>query len=399
MGDKLTAIVTDVKYRMSLAIIRDLGAVGIRVVACHRDEQGSSPPLGFYSKYTSKRSLLPSEEYDDALYELCKTISEEEGQRPALLPVGASTLAMLSKSESRERFSKVCGLFIPTSEQLALLNDKGHVAELASRLDVPIPKAYIPAEGETIDSLIKRIPLPCIVKPRWGEGLGLTAAQRYTIARTSDELKASYERFSSLAGEAPIIQEYLPGAARACSVLAQNGKIVSSICHRRIREYPVTGGPSTCCISSSDPLLEDLSSRLAGAIDLNGIAMFEFKDDADGMPRLLESNPRIWGSYPLTRIAKTGFSSAWFTLSWNSGNPTEPLPIQVETKYIIRKMTFFPSDLAAALGYLRTGKPRLTLGAAADLLNPGTKDGLFEWSDAKPALHYWRSLTRTSRNS
>ena len=389
----LTAIVTDVKYRMSLAIIRDLGQAGVRVTACHTETQDKTPPLGFYSKYTSETNTLPSEGYEDALYDLCKSITDkEEGIRPALLPVGASTLSLLSKPETKSRFSAVCGMCLPNTEQLVLLNDKGRVAELASASDIPVPVSYEPAAGESLDSFFDRIPLPCVVKPRWGEGLGLTAALRYVIARRPEELKNSFEAFSELAGGYPLVQEYLPGGAKGCSVLAQNGTILRKICHRRIREYPVSGGPSTCCETIRDPQIEDWCSRLVDAVGLNGPAMFEFKGGADGFPRLLEVNPRVWGSYPLTRIAKTGFSYSWFVSSYNAGNPDRPIPCPPETEYNSRRMVFFPSDLAAAAGYLRKKKPGPALGAILDQLRPGVRDGLFEWGDARPALRYWRSL-------
>ena len=396
MSIKLTAIVTDVKYRMSPAIIRDLGEAGLHIVVCHRDAPDNAPPLGFYSKFVSERHILPGDNYHSALFDLCRSVSEKDGQRPALLPVGAATQAMLAASEMRARFADVCGLIIPTSEQLALLNDKGRVAELALECGIPVPASYTPAKDEPIDAFFGRVPLPCIIKPRWGEGLGLTAALRYVIARTPEELSDNFAHFSKLAGEAPLVQEYLPGTARGCSVLAQNGVIIRSICHQRIREYPVTGGPSTCCDAIRDSRLEEIAALLAETVGLNGLAMFEFKDDADDMPRLLEVNPRIWGSYPLTRAVKSDFSYTWFVLAWNAGNPCIPLPIPSAKENIHRRMIFFPSDIAAARGYSRAGKSKLARGAYLDLLRPGVKDGLFEWGDMRPALRYWRSLLNRS---
>ena len=47
----MTAVITDVRYRMAVALIRDLGSVGIDVIACEREEYVHSrktPPLGFF---------------------------------------------------------------------------------------------------------------------------------------------------------------------------------------------------------------------------------------------------------------------------------------------------------------------------------------------------------------
>ena len=46
----------------------------------------------------------------------------------------------------------------------------------------------------------------------------------------------------------------------------------------------------------------------------------------------------------------------------------------------------------AAAGYAKRGQPGRALGAAADLVNPFVRDGLFEWGDMAPALAYFRSL-------
>ena len=95
----VTAVMTDVHYRMSLALIRDLAQAGVRTVCCERE--GVAAPLGFVSKYTDETVLLPREGWTDALYDLCARLESREGERPALLPVGAATLAALSAERAR----------------------------------------------------------------------------------------------------------------------------------------------------------------------------------------------------------------------------------------------------------------------------------------------------------
>lgn len=390
----MIAIVTDVHYRMSLALIRDLAQAGVRVVCCERE--GAGVPLGFRSRWAAQKVTLPREDWPDELYRLCAQVCEERRERPALLPVGAATLAALA--EDRERFSAVCGLCIPAPEQLELFNSKVRVHELAASLGVPVPGSFVRSPGEEADAFLSRIPLPAVVKPVCGERLGLAAAQRYAIVRTGGQLREAFLRFQALAGEDPVVQEYLPGGALGCSVLALEGRVLSHICHRRLREYPVSGGPSSCCRCVDRPDLAGYAAKLTEAAGYTGLAMFEFKEDAGGKPRLLEVNPRIWGTYPLTRTADSGLSLLWCTLARNRGNPEkEPLPLPRADKPRACKMVFAPSDWMAALGYLRQGRPGQALGALADLLNPFVRDGLFEWGDVAPALAYYRSLLGKER--
>lgn len=60
-------------------------------------------------------------------------------------------------------------------------------------------------------------------------------------------------------------------------------------------------------------------------------------------------------------------------------------------------MQFGASDLMAGLGWLRRGRPGKALGALGDFLNPAVKDGLWEWSDPKPGLMYYRSLLKKEK--
>ena len=382
----MTAVVTDVHYRMSLAVIRDLAEAGVRVVACRRE--GTGVPLGFRSRWPARRVTLPAEGYGDALYALCRSVTEAEGERPALLPIGAATLRLLA--EERDRFSAVCGLCVPAPAQLAQLNDKEQAAALAGRCGVPVPEEYVlrPGEGET--DFFARVPLPCIVKPRCGEALGLTAALRYVRAETAEQLAAAYARFSDLAGEPPLVQEYLPGNGFGCSVLAREGQVLRAVCHRRVREYPITGGPSACCDAVDRPDLTAMAAAMTAACGYTGVAMFEFKEDGAGQARLLEVNPRVWGSYPLTRVCASGFSLAWCTEAWDRGNPDRARPLPPERGVRLCRMSYFPVDRLAARAYARAGQT----GRARE---PGGRDGLFEWRDPAPALAYWLGLLRRKK--
>ena len=380
----MTAVITDIHYRMSLALIRDLAQAGVRVVCC--EVQGARAPLGFASKYAGECVWLPREEPLEALYALCARLARAEGERPALLPVGAATLAGLSAQQ--ERFGQVCGLCIPTPEQLERFNSKAEVAARGERLGLPVPRQLQPPFDR----------LPCVVKPLCGERFGLSAAQRYVIARTPDQAEAAYDRFQALTGAPPLVQEYLPGGGLGCSVLAEEGRVLAALCHRRVREYPVSGGPSSCCVGLEEPELEGYAARMVAETGYTGLAMFEFKEGADGRPRLLEVNPRIWGTFPLTRVSRSGIPLLWCTLSWNRGNPEgepRPLPRTVGAKG--RRMQFAASDLMSGLGWLRRGRPGQALGAVVDLLSPATRDGLWEWSDPRPGLMYYRSLLKKEK--
>ena len=186
----MVAIVTDVHYRMSLALIRDLAQAGVEVITCEQDrcrDSRTSPALGALSRYVSRHVWLPGgTDGLEALLSLCRETGLGRDCRPALLPAGAATLALIA--ENRERFEPLCGLCVPTAEQLDLLNSKPRLAALAARLGVPLPESMAP--GEDLDRFLDRQGLPCVIKPACGEKLGLTAAARYAVASTREEALA-----------------------------------------------------------------------------------------------------------------------------------------------------------------------------------------------------------------
>lgn len=377
----MTAIVTDAHYRMSVSLIRDLVGAGVRVIVCELDTYAE--PMGFACRSVARRVRLPKDGGMDALYTLCEEEFSRSGEKPALLPVGAATLADLAAQ--RERFDEVCALCIPTTEQLLLFNDKSAVHALGRLLKVPVPEVYAPTEEESLEDFAARITYPCVVKPLCGEKFGLPAAARYAIVRSEKKLLAAYHRFEELTGSAPIVQQYLSGEGRGCSVLAKDGEVLCSISHRRVREYPVTGGPSSCCEVISDERLLDGAKALVRESGYTGLAMFEFKLDADGLPRLLEVNPRIWGTYPLTRASSSNFSLCWLHASAN-----EALPEYTEPQSV--RMVYYPADLIAGFGYLRRGKIKKAFGVLKDRFSKTVKNGLHEPSDPKPSRVYLHSL-------
>ncbi|MBR2831435.1 MAG: hypothetical protein IKE57_00735 [Oscillospiraceae bacterium] len=360
-------LVTDVKYRMSLAAIRDLSEAGHRVHLLHF---GEGAPPAFASRYASGRFVRADTEgadRADAIFECAGAI----GSAPAVFPVGAKSLAALAQAGPRPEAATLC----PSADALRFANNKARVAALARELGVPAPEEYpSPDDAE----------FPAVVKYRDGEALGLDAPRRYRIVKDRAALDDAFRDMSAAASAGgqppPLIQRYIPGDGYGVSaVFDRDGRPVNIICHHRLREYPITGGPSALCETVWEPRLVEWAVALLQALGWRGVAMAEFKGTPETGFRLLEINPRIWGSFPLTRAAKTGFSEDYVRAA--SG---EWLPEYREPHYPLGvKMGFRYSNLAAALSYGKKLKLGKAAAAAVDALT--VRDGVLERSD--PAVN------------
>lgn len=370
----MTAIVTDVKYRMALSLIRDLADHHIPVIACH---SGPGRPYAFDSKGVTRTVLLPDAQTEpdrflQELADLCRSCAEP----PVVLPVGAKTLGLLCSGQGRAALDGLCRTCLPDADALDLANDKARLAELARRLRVPVPEEYFPADDAAFDAL----PYPVVLKPTCGEKQGLSAEQRYVIARDAQTARKAYAAFT-FDGQPPVVQQYIAGGGIGYSVLAKGGKIMGSICHKRIREYPLSGGPSTCCTVIDGSFVAEHARNLVKALNFTGLAMIEFKLDEQGNPFLLEINPRLWGTFPLTRASNSSMGYDWYALA--AGLPAEQRPALVGTR-----MYYLLSDVRRAAAALKKGRMGEVLSSVGDWLLPRAKEAIWEWRDPKASKNY-----------
>ena len=378
-------IITDAQYRSTVSMLQELFKYGEDIVICA--EEGSDPPA-FYSKYCTMSRFMPKDrdEYKTELLNLCRLMSHAGGEdKPVLIPVGMKTVSMLS--EYRDEFSAVADFIVPEKAVLDALNDKRRAAAAAKNIGIRVPREIgMTSDGKPVGAVC----YPVIVKPVFGESLGLSAGKRYAFAYSEEELCAEYRRFSYLAGERPIVQEYAGSeGAGVCVVMDGSQRPVSVFCHRRLREYPVSGGPSSCCVSFYNENLVKKTVELLASAGFSGIAMAEFRRGGDGNYSFLEINPRIWGSYPLSVKAKSRFIENYVLAS--RGAVFEKPDANYERGKMMR---FFVNDLLSCAGYIRSGSALKGAWGVASLFDLSVSDGVFDPSDPSPFKVYLKNCRK-----
>lgn len=302
MNDKETRVlVVDAGVRHGIDIVRSLGRRGIHVSIVTKDRR---PPVS-YSRYVADRHVFPLDANDMMTSVDYLEILARGNQYDAILAAGLDGFRILSYG--LERLSAYAAVPVSSWPLFAVAEDKADTTLFAERIGVPAPTTYYPAGIADLDNY-RDIPFPVVVKARRGQGHYAYAGNFQELrdvvypqicARVEDQLSE---------GVYPILQQFIKGKGHGFYALMNHGELKAFFMHERIHEVPPTGGPSAMAKSYYDDELVDVGSRILQELKWHGVAMVEFKKDIeDGLYKLIEINPKFWGSLGLSIAAGVDF--------------------------------------------------------------------------------------------
>jgi predicted ATP-grasp superfamily ATP-dependent carboligase len=295
----MSVLVTDGHWRKTLALVRSLGRKGIDVTVGERTYLNTS----FFSKYCSRRIVYPSpRRYPDQFIDFI-TKEIKLNHYECLYPMEEETLLLLA--QHRSEISRYTHLLIPDSQKIEFVRDKGNLLRFAEAHGIPTPKTWY------------KPPTPTL--PPWGggEGEGYVIKPRISsgsfgiaYVRKREDLIPLYQKVHTQY-PFPLVQEWIPdgGGTFGVSALFDDGSDVkAAFIHKKLRMYPIQGGPSTLREGVEHLQIMELGLSLLKSLNWTGVAMAEFKvDPRDGIPKLMEVNPRFWGSLHLAIISGVDF--------------------------------------------------------------------------------------------
>lgn len=279
-----SVLITDEHYKHSLGIVRHLGQLGARVsvVASAKDS------LVCRSRYCQETVFSTAPTIEGFVEATLQAVHRKHYD----LVIPVSYPMTLALARHRSQLIHYTHLELVESNTIELAGNKVKMTELAGKIGVPAPRSFAPASPDEINSGLCELTFPIVIKPR-KESPGHPPV-RY--ARNRGELQKLLAGESFSESEAPLLQEFILG--RGCGFFAtyQKGVCKRVFMHRRVREYPASGGVSSCAESFYDPKLEAYGRRMLDALEWHGVAMVEFRQDSrDGDYKLMEVNPKFWG--------------------------------------------------------------------------------------------------------
>lgn len=225
---------------------------------------------------------------------------------------------------------------LPPSDAFNLSKNKKLFSNFCAQYNFPIPREY---SYEEIDEK-GVLPNSLILKPAVGSGsVGIKyidSIEKLRVLKTFN-----FEEY--------IIQEKInqSNPVEAALFLCKDGEVVLHYSHRRIRTSPVEGGVTVFskCIVNKD--IMEIGKAVLKKLNWSGFAMIEFMYDSktEGY-KIIELNPRIWGSIMLSEYCGANFIQGYINLCLGKEVPQSSINLNTYIRWL------FPHDL---IGYVKSG--------------------------------------------
>src|SRR2546427_700016 len=368
------ALVMGGDYR-GLGVVRSLGRRGIPVWVLHEDGQ----LLATLSRYAQRSLLwLPGDDAERVGF-LLDLASKNRLERWVLIPTGDEGAALVARhhTELTERYR----LTTPPWDILRWAYDKRLTYQLADELQVSHPWTLYPtSRGDLAEA---NCPFPVILKPAFRNKFNRFTAAKAWRVDDRQTLLARYDKACEFVDpDVLMVQELIPGGGEAqfsYAAVCQDGRSLTSLVARRLRQFPMDFGRASTCVETVDePAVVEPSVRMLEAMKFTGVVEIEFKHDTrDGQYKLLDINPRVWGWHSLGGRAGVDFSYLLWLQACGAAVPDSRPQIGVRW---VRAST----DLRTVVLEILRG--RLSVGEYSRSLRGPRESAIFSPDDPLPGL-------------
>jgi biotin carboxylase len=331
----MNLLVTNTRNAQAYAIIRALRPYANKIVATMEGDNRIAARLSHAanSRFLDKRCYAPSRatdwragriqkentEGEEAYVRAVMRICEEE-KIDTIFPSFDPHIYVFSKNKAR--FERI-GVLIPVPDYETVITplDKYRTIQAAQEVGFPCPRTYLPDGEEDLKEIAEELDFPLVIKPRF------TAGGRGTVAvKDFAELIEAMKVVEN--DRMHMIQEYIPGRRQQHFnlVLDKNGVLKSALSreiHRFFLPKIIQNAPTASeSIDSSDCSLH--AGRLAQILGWwGGITVQTKVDHRDGVPKLMEINPRL--GFTLWNRTEVGINEPLLCLKMARGENVEAI--------------------------------------------------------------------------
>ena len=267
--------------------------------------------------------------YIEAINEICNLESID-----VVIPQTTREIARLSKTVKRVN-SKVT---VSPASAIETANNKYELVKVCQKIGIPAPRCRLVNSARELKDASEELGYPkssVVVKPPVSYGSrgfrvlreGTTWNASRFLKEKPNAIEISLEEIISILSNDPvmdfpelIVSEYLPG--NEYSIDAFVGEKVS-VAIPRLRKEIVNGISFRTSLESRKDIM-DYTLRAAKEIGLRFTFGFQFKLDSEGIPKILECNPRVQGT--MAASVFSGVNVIWMAVREAIGEPVSTLP-------------------------------------------------------------------------
>lgn len=261
-----------------------------------------------------------SPEYEEAVKKIIK-----KENISIILPQTTREIEFYSKN--RKRFADLnVGVVVSEYPGIQRANDKYLIIEACEESGVAYPQYFLAKSIKELETSIKSLGYPqrkVVIKPRHSNGLrgvrilseeGLSF-QKYLYEKPFElgmDMESFMKIFSGITSEEfpeLLVTEYMPGDEYSVDLFRNNK---GSVIIPRLRKSIRSGISFETKVDLSQTELIKFSGLLASHLDLIYCFGFQFKLDTEGVPKILESNPRVQGTMVASVFA--GFNMIYYAV-------------------------------------------------------------------------------------
>ena len=294
MSARLSALILDGDLRPAVVAVRSLARAGRSVGVV--DTRRESRPIALASRYPRLREILPHFVDDEDAYVRALLDLLDRCPADVVMPLSDGTVAVLRKH--RDELESRTTLALAAEPALGVAVDKRSTMAAAERLGIAVPRGATVTDMSEVDAAAATVGFPCVVKPSesWAAESASVGRLRCVSAVDVAGLRRAVQPILD-AGAAAMVQQWLPGRREAVHLMFAREEFWATVCVVADRTAPALGGNSV--LRKTVPLIEDsvtAAHRLVRQLCLEGYSEVEFRRDAQGVPVLMEINPRLSAS-------------------------------------------------------------------------------------------------------
>ncbi len=325
----MTVLVTCGHTRAGLAAVRGLGRAGVAVAVAAPQR----PALAMWSRYATTTLLLP-----DAAAEARRfagAVADEVVGRHIDVAFAATDAALWALSRWRNDLPEQARAVLPPHDAVVVALDRSALRDRARALGVAaVPTRRIDGpddvepvllrlqhEVATADGRMSALVRPIVPAIEREDGTRRVATA-IPIESIGAMRRLMYER-EELVDSGCIIELRPPGAYLGYGAVCRDGEVIAEVFQERLRERGDLSGVSTLARTIPvDDHVRAAAQTLLKGLHYNGPCLVECTRGEDGVVRVVNLIPRLWGSLGLALMA--GVNVPWIVARLARGDDVAP---------------------------------------------------------------------------